>query len=351
MTAVLFLLAGDESRASTRYRVLNLLPLLTEAGIEYDTISAKKHNDTVPGPNSVGYGLVVLELFLRARRYDVLFLQKVPLPAPALRILTKLYDKIIYDFDDALYTAPQWEDRENQWGSLLDQTLHHSSTILTGNPVLSDYARQFSETVVCLPTTIPAQAYQAQRDQESDTDSEIVTLGWIGNPQNLQYLTSIEEPLETVLDTNALVELHVITAADPPTTPLRSRPEVTYKTWTLEDELDLLAAVDIGLRPLFDDKWTRGKGGYTSVVQMMALGIPVIVTPVGMVTNIVEHGHSGYHAESANDWVRYISELVEDKRKRTSFGQHAYEAVGEHKFWTEQRAAEWVSVFEDICSD
>jgi|AntDeeMinimDraft_6_1070357.scaffolds.fasta_scaffold00373_10 glycosyltransferase involved in cell wall biosynthesis len=348
---ILFVLAGDETRASTRYRVLNLLPALTEAGIKYETASANKYEDVIPGPDSIGYGLFTFELLLRAPQHDVLFLQKVPLPAPVLKVLSKAYDKIIYDFDDALYAAPEWEDRESQWKSFLNQTLQHSSVVLTGNPVLSDYARQFTDTVVCLPTTLPAEAYRAKRNQGSHSDADTVTLGWIGNPQNLHYLASIEATLEEILNANDAVEFHIITAGDLPTTPLQNHPDVTYKTWTLEDELDLLEAVDIGLRPLFDDEWTRGKGGYTSVVQMMALGIPVVVSPVGMITDIVEHSYSGYHANLLEEWTRYISELIEDEQKRTSFGEHAYEAVEKQRFWTDQRAEEWVNVFADLNSE
>ena len=348
---VLFVLSGGKHRASTRFRVFNLLSFLDRENINYKATSAKKYSNRLPGPDEFGYALFMCQLLARAPQYDIIFLQRVPLPSSYLVALKKLCKHIIYDFDDAVYTAPQWEDRENQWKSLLDQTLQHSSLVIAGSPTLADYARQYCNNVVCQPTPIPSEKYQTRKKTPELDSSDTVTLGWIGNPQNLHYLTSIEAPLEQILDANEGVKFHVITAGDLPTTPLQDRDDVIYKTWTLKDELDLLEDVDIGLRPLFDDEWTRGKGGYTSVVQMMALGIPVVVTPVGMLTDIVEHGHAGYHANSPEEWIHYVSELIEDEEKRASFGQHAYEAVEEQQFWTEQRAKEWVNVFVDLCSE
>ncbi|WP_390284723.1 glycosyltransferase family 4 protein [Haloarchaeobius amylolyticus] len=229
----------------------------------------------------------------------------------------------------------------------MDQTLQCSSQVIVGSPTLKNYARQHCDRVVCLPTPIPTDKYP-DRQQISETEpSETITLGWIGNPQNLHYLASITEPLAAILEQHD-TELHVITAGDLPVTPLRDHPDVTYQTWTLEDELDLLTEVDIGIRPLFDDEWTRGKGGYTSVVQKMALGIPVVATPVGMITEIIEHGHSGYHADSPEEWTRYVCELIEDEQKRREFGKNAHQAVEDQGFWTEQRAEEWVQLFEDL---
>jgi len=173
-----------------------------------------------------------------------------------------------------------------------------------------------------------------------------VTLGWIGNPQNLHYLASITDPLETVLDAHPEVTLHVITAGELPVTPLADREDVIYKEWSLEAELDLLAETDIGVRPLFDDEWTRGKGGYTSVVQTMALGIPVVVTPVAMLSDIAEHGVSGYHADSDDDWTGYLSTLIENSTRREQMGSEAHERVDELDFWHEQRGEEFARTFK-----
>ena len=345
---VLFVLAGDETRASTRYRVLNLLPALDDTCITYDCVCATKFEDSLPGPNFIGYSVFMIELLFRARNYDVIFLQKVPLPPLYLDILKCVCNDIVYDFDDAIYTSPAWEDGASKWKPLVDQTLANSSLVITGSPVLSEYARKFCHNVVSQPTALPADKYEDYGENVSNETSDTITLGWIGNPQNLHYLTSIEEPLRTVLEQFDQAELLIITAGDLPVTPLHDRLDVTYKEWSLDSELDLLAEVDIGLRPLFNDPWTRGKGGYTSVIQKMALGIPVVVTPVGMLSEIVEPGSVGYHANTDEEWVEALTTLIRDQKLREEMGSRAHERIDELNFWSEQRAEEFANVLTEL---
>lgn len=338
---ILFVVLGDETRASTRYRVFNLLPALDDADIEYDYLSVAELAASVPGPDLLGYLLTPLLMLTRARQYDAVFLQKVPLPSPFLWVLKTQCDTLIYDFDDAIYATPPWRDSTSSWEFLLKQTLSNCTLAITGSPVLSEYAEQFCDQTVCLPTALPAEKYKSARKQRQERkQSDGVTISWIGNPQNLHYLNSIAAPLETVLDSFAEVRLTVITAGDLPVTPLKRRSDVEYEEWSLNSELELLGEADIGIRPLFDDEWTRGKGGYTSVVQMMALEIPVVVTPVSMLSDIVEHGISGFHAESDEEWVRYLSELIEDTERRTQMGTEAYQRVDRLDFWAEERGAD-----------
>jgi glycosyltransferase involved in cell wall biosynthesis len=346
---ILFVVLGDESRASTRLRVLNLLPALESAGIEYDCISVAEFAENLPGPAALGYVTLPLLLLAKARKYDAVFLQKVPLPSLYLSLLKTQCDTLIYDFDDAIYAAPSWRDSSSKWEPLIAQTLSKSTLTITGSPVLSNYANQYCDQTVSLPTALPAEEYaDVRRERDRSETGETVTLGWIGNPQNLHYLDSITDPLEQILDTYPESRLMIITAGDLPVTPLKSRSDVIYREWSLESELDSLAEADIGIRPLFDDEWTRGKGGYTSAVQTMALGIPIVVTPVSMLSDIVEHGVSGFHAETDDEWVTYLSTLISDTTKRKQMGEQAFKRVDELNFWTDKRAQEFVDVLSDL---
>jgi len=345
---ILFVVLGDETRASTRYRVFNLLPALDESAIDYECFSIGAFADSIPGPAFLGYGLAPLVILSRARHYDAIFLQKVPLPSPFLSVLKTQCETHIYDFDDAIYATPPWKERPGIWNRLLIQTLSHSQLAITGSPALSDYAAQFCERTVCLPTALPADDYERAREQRDRGDADTVTIGWIGNPENLHYLASIAEPLADVLDAHSEAQLLVITAGDLPVTPLEHRADVTYREWTLDSELDSLSEADIGIRPLFDDEWTRGKGGYTSVVQTMALGIPVVVTPVSMLADIVEDGVSGLHAETDEEWIDSLSTLIDDGSRRLAMGENALDRVDELDFWTASRAEEFVDLLQSI---
>lgn len=348
---VLFLLAGDETTASTRYRVLELLPYLEEAGVECICLSPTRIADRIPGPDIIGYGVSLLLLVLRCWRYDAIYLQKIPLPTIYIHVLNWLVDVVIYDFDDALYTTPSWESgNESKWSYFLPGTLQSVTAVVTGNPVLAEYALQYSNRVYCLPTGIPAERYHD--NAHGNTDDDTVVIGWIGNPANLHYLNSIDRQLREVLDKHENVRLSVITSGDLPLVPLNDRrgKDVAYPGWSIKKELELLAEVDVAIRPLFDDEWTRAKGGFTSVVQTMALGIPVVVTPVTMLEDIIEHGESGFHAENGDDWIRYLDYLIKHPEQRLVMGTQAAKAIDREGLWSENRANKLIAILEKECS-
>lgn len=345
---VLFLLTGDETRASTRYRVLELLPYLQQAGIEYSCLSFKRFAERFPGPDVFGYGFTLLLLTLRCWQYDMVYIQKRPLPGIYIKVLTKIVGTIVYDFDDALYTNPRWEKERSTWASFLPSTLKSVTAVIAASPELKRYAKQYSDQVYCLPTAIPAEKYR--NPPAKNIHNEVVVIGWIGNPDNLHYLASIEKPLRSILDKHDNTKLSIITAGDIPVDPLngRHRNDVVYREWSLDKELEYLSEVDIAIRPLFYDEWTRAKGGFTSVVQCMALEIPVIVTPVGMLEVLVEHGISGFHAEEEEDWIRYIERLINDPECRMEMGKKAFDAVDGAGFWSEERAKQLIEIFKEL---
>lgn len=357
---VLFAVFGDETRGSTRYRVLNMLPYLRDAGHECNVISLVEPDD-VPGPRQVkklvfGLKLVkfALSLLVLAPRYDVVYLQKIPPTPTYIKILTIVANDVIYDFDDALHTTKPWEDDATpKWKSNLNATLGAVSLVATGSPTLSEYATQFNDRTRSLPTPMPREPYEEKlrelekQDGNPGNDDEQVILGWIGYPENLWYLTTVEDALQTVLDKYEHVQLHIITAGEMPVKPFADRDDVIYREWSLEKQIDYPAEADIGIRPLTDDEWTRSKN-FASVNQFMALGKPVVVTPVGMLNENVVHGDSGFHATTEEEWIEYLSILIEDPELRDEMGAHALQAVEDNRFWLDQRAEELIETIESL---
>ena len=368
---VLFVSAGDEERASSRLRVFNMFPYLEDAGIEPSSFDPIRFAERVPGPEMFGLALSLVLLGLKAPRYDVVYVQKIPLPRLYVKIL-RVFTPVVYDFDDALYTSPAWKDDDSKWKWLLDGSLEGASVVVAGSSILAEYAADHAEVVHSLPTALPRERYEAYdvagcqsgtspRDAEveevpPDEDSErraggtdeSITLVWIGNPENLRYLEARSNAIAKVLDRNESARLRVVTAGELPVEPLRYRADVAYREWSLEEELDLLATADVGIRPLFDDEWTRGKGGFTSVVQMMALGLPVVITPVSMLAELVVDGETGYHASTDEEWIADLERLIEDSDRRCAMGKAARNRIDESGFWTADRAAELVDIFQRL---
>lgn len=339
---VLFLASGGIKRASSRYRVYNVIPRLEEHG--YDCRVVVKPDDAfLPKAN------FALRFAVEAARCDILYIERVLLPTWYLNAISRLVDAVVYDFDDALYASPPGDHPVPGREQRLQSTLARATTTITGSPILSEYASDFTDSIECLPTAIPREPYEEHR-KTTYGDSTDVTLGWIGNPENLAYLATIEDVLREVLDEHDYLSLDIITAGDRSRTPLSDRigDDVFYRTWSLSDELSLLASTDIGIRPLVDDAWTRGKGGFTSVVQCMGLGLPVVVTPVGMLPSIVEHGQTGYHATSESEWRTYLTRLIEDTSRRREMGSAAYHSLEAKRFWLDQRVEDLVDVLEAV---
>lgn len=342
---VLFVVLDDEERASTRYRVLNFLPHLEEAGIDYDVVSIRDVRGEIFSSAHVTNVVSVLRTLLTAPFYDAVFVQKLLPPTIFTRLLGALSQDLVYDIDDALYASPKREE-DGDWTAQLNTMLRTASVVVSGGQIIADYAEQYADRVEIIGPSLPKEEYTGY-DRE---DGDEVVLGWIGNPENIRYLENVESVIGDVLDDYPSARLDIITSADPPATPLKERDDVAYRTWSLEKETDYLARTDIGIRPLIDDEWTRAKGGFLSVLQHLALGRPVVVTPVGELASIVQDGEWGYHATAPEDWHTHLSELIEDPETRREMGEKARESIEERGYWTHQRAEELIDLLQRVAN-
>lgn len=346
---ILFVVPGDSTNASTRYRILNILPYLEEEGFYCNVLSLEKIQAKVNGFSFLGKMIFAIYLLYLAPRYDIVYIHRLWFPSIYLKVFIALVDNYIYDFDDALYTSPRWKEVDDKRKERLNHMINQASLVVTGSQVLAEYASQFTDQVRCLPTSLPQKKYIDKRKEWKTAGTQPnITVGWIGNSPNLRYLATIENPLKCVLNNYEDVELLIITAKERALAPLEDRDDVTYRKWSLEKELDYLSRVDIVIRPLINDEWTRGKGGFTSVVQSMALGVPVVVTPVAILEDLVVHGESGFHATTDEEWVQYLSTLIEYPGKCAKMGDEAAETIHKEELWAEKRAEELIELFNRI---
>lgn len=320
---ILFLPQTGPLGPSSRYRVYQLLPHLT--GIEWEVS---------PAVDDALYQAVYWRgesklLALRAAwkrrqadlarlaQFDAVLVQKGVLPGLYLGWERRFAGKkpLIYDFDDAVWLA-------RQGGSLPVRLLHReravqevlrcAAAVIAGNDYLADYARRFNRNVTVIPTCVECARYP----QAADT----ALIGWIGSRTTLPYL----RPLQPVF-AKLGVRPRVIAAGDP----RKLGFPVEFRPWRLETELAELAQIGIGIAPLPDGPWERGKCG-VKVLQYMACGLPVVASPVGVHAQIVAHGVTGFLAGEPVEWEAYLRELMANAPLRRQMGQAGRALVQRH---------------------
>ncbi|MDB9235523.1 glycosyltransferase [Halorubrum ezzemoulense] len=158
-------------------------------------------------------------------------------------------------------------------------------------------------------------------------------IGWIGNSQNLYYFDQIDLDIKEILNQNG-IEFHIMTDNIQDVSRFDSVGSFRAEEWSMESEIDFLKKIDVGIRPLICDQWTIGKGGFTSIVQMMLSSIPVVASPVGMVPNIIKNRRNGFLATDEETWHEYIHKLLNKPAMRRKFGENARSSVIDDGFTT-----------------
>lgn len=245
-----------------------------------------------------------------------------------LLLLRKLTEaRMVFDFDDAVFLDSPRGTRA---------MCRAADAVLVATEYLARYARQFSKNVFVLPTSIDLALYQ--RPRNARTARGVPVVGWIGTPSNLGYLKPLMKPLQRLSRSNDFT-LTLIT--DPSKTRgLNLPPGIQLKIipWTLGDFIQRLATFDVGVCPLPDDEWTRGKSSY-KVLEYMALGIPPVASPIGGITDVITHGTDGLMATTQDEWHACLRNLIENPESRREMGRAARSTV-EKRFSMETTAAE-----------
>lgn len=323
---VLFLTKYSRAGASSRYRTFQFLPFFEEEGLDCeaaplfdDRYLAGKYRAGHAHPFDVAraLGRRLLQL-LRVRQFDLLVLEYELLPYfPAWieRLLARRGIRYTVDYDDALfhqYDQHRSELVRSVLGDKIATVMNGARLVTAGNDYLADYAVQAgAKWVEQVPTVVDLRKYQPSAKFDSDAP---VTIGWIGSPATAKYLDALAKPLALVCrETNARVRL---IGAGP-----TALPGVTVDrlAWDEATETKDIAGFDIGIMPLPDGPWERGKCGF-KLIQYMACGVPVVASPVGVNRRIVDPGIHGFLATNPQQWLQALSQLVRDPALRASMG-------------------------------
>ena len=250
------------------------------------------------------------------------------LPIWALKLLHSINNRIVYDWDDALFSPPPsnilTEKKIKNNRRKLNYILSNCVLAICGNRYLEEYAWQFSQKTALIPTSVSVDEKQLKQVKNSNDNS--INIGWIGRSENLIYLHSLRDVfLELEKQYGKMVRFKVV--CDKPLI-LDGVRNIDNIEWCLENELSDIRSFDIGIMPLPDNEWTRGKCAF-KLLQYMAAGVPCIGSPVGANNEVILHNQNGILAEGTTDWLQGFEELIEHPEKRKTFAQHANETISQ----------------------
>jgi glycosyltransferase involved in cell wall biosynthesis len=271
------------------------------------------------------YGVRTWERRALLRWADVVVLHQIKLSAIEARLMAALSRRRIFDVDDAIYVRKPrclgdpvhdsiWRRRKFQ------ATCRWVDVVAAGNDVLAGVARRAARDIVILPTSIDTSAYGAATASQADSP----TIAWIGSPENLIYLEMIRPALARLAARHPTLKMRVICSAFPDWPEIR----VERVPWSSQTEAAALAGAHIGVMPLTDDEWARGKCAF-KLLQYMAASLPCVASPVGANTEAVVDGVNGFHARDTDEWERNLERLIDSADLRARFGASGHAHVEE----------------------
>jgi glycosyltransferase involved in cell wall biosynthesis len=297
MKNVLFISKG-ESASSTRYRALQYFSYFIAAGWQ-------------PKHVTISGGIIaIVKTFIAAKNADVVVLLRKTFPYPILWILRKLSKKLIFDFDDAIFC--------NTDGSYsITRSSRFKTTVLTcdhvfaGNEYLATEARKFNSATTVIPTSVDTHKYNLQCEKDSD----YIQLVWIGSSSTRKYLEEILPFLEDAAQLVPNLQLKVIADFEL----FSERLQIKTIHWSEKTEAIELCKADIGLAPMPEDNWTKGKCAL-KVLQYMAAGLPVLSSQSGVNAYVIEDRVNGFLASSNTQWAEQISQMSKNKTTLLNMG-------------------------------
>jgi len=337
--------------ASSRLRFMQFMPWLEGAGITCqtqaffnDAMLATRYRAGRYGRTTLlaSYGERLKEMMGR-RKYDLVWIEKEALPWLPASLERAFLRKVPYalDYDDALFHNYDLHGSamvRRVLGRRIDHLMAGARLVTAGNEYLAQRARDAGASwVEVVPTVIDLDRYVPHQERRQDSDAPL-RIVWIGSPSTAAYLQLLAEPLKS-LSARFRFELRVIGAQIE-----LEGVDVKCEPWKESTEVEMIATCDIGIMPLKDSPWERGKCGY-KLIQYMACGLPVVASPVGANMQIVQEDRNGFLAGTSLDWENRLGALLADGSLRDAMGR-AGRARVESEYCVQQVAPRLASLLK-----
>ena len=337
MIRVAALTSGKNAPAS-RFRVRQHIPALKALGIHVDEyppfIDAYA---SVPLPVSAGtrsrlprpaFASAAWRLVKLATRvpgligsvsHQITWLEREILPG-RYTLESCLKGPVVLDIDDAIWlTAPH--GRES-----LERSAARAAVVVAGNTFIAEWFSSKAKRIEVLPTAVDTDLYIPEAGASRQPFPFVV--GWIGSSGNLPYLHAIEDALAAFLRARPASQMLVV-ADKPPHFQTIPAHQIHFVPWSAADEVRLIQSMDVGIMPLPDSEWTRGKCGF-KMLQYFSCGVLAVASPVGVNREILARGDIGIAANSAREWTDALVYLHDERQAAKQMGGRGRTAVEQH---------------------
>ena len=351
---ILFLPKYNYSGPSSRYRTHQFIPFFEERGITCDVNAffPDSHIEKInAGKRGAKLSIVwnILRRFniiLKARKYDLLIIEKEMIPyfPGVIEWIFKLLKiRYILDYDDAIFHNYDKNGKSyiRFFLSLkMPNIMSNAAHIITGSTYLYKYAKQFTDEVIKIPTVIDINKYSAK----DFTNNNDFVIGWVGSYYTSQYVVDLFPALDKfTAKYNVKIRLMGFNKA---LLPISLKDRVEIIEWNEKTEVEEIAKFTVGIAPLHNTPFARGKCAFKSV-QYLACGIPFVTSPIEANAETVAHDVNGFHAKTNDEWFKYLEYFYLNRDKVIEFGMRNRKVV-EERYTIQSQLPVYVELFNQL---
>lgn len=356
---ILFIAAHRKNRApGQRFRFEQYYDYLEKNGFQcvHSNFISDKEDEYLykRGKYLQKFGILLKAIFIRlkdvsrANEFDIIFIHRDALLLGSTyfeKQFRKSKAKLIYDFDDSIWLGDTSDaNKKLGWLKYPGKTakiISISDMVFAGNKYLANYASYYNNNVKIVPTTIDTDEYK--RDPNVKHDEGKVCIGWTGSITTIKHFEFAIPILKKLKEKYGnRIAIKVIGDKNYANEEL----DIKGQGWSKENEISELSSFDIGIMPLPDDEWTKGKCGLKGL-QYMALEIPAIMSPVGVNTEIIKDGVNGFLADKEAEWVEKISFLIDNEKERKEIGKEARKTILE-QYSKDSQKVKYLGYYNDL---
>jgi len=355
---ILFIVPHRPGRSpGQRFRFEQYLDFLEQNNFNYEISHIIDEQDDALFYNKGKYlqkFLILLKSFQRrlkdvrrAENFDIIFIYRDALMIGLTyfeKQFRKSKAKMILDFDDAIWLPDVSQGNASlRWLKRTSKTaviIRLADCIFVGNSFLADYAKKYNPNVKIIYTTIDTDYYQKRIVSKPANN---ICIGWTGSTTTMKHL-ELAVPFLKKIKAKYGEKVYFKVISDVPFK--NNELDFEFCKWNKDTEIEDLSYFDIGIMPLPDDEWSKGKCGFKGL-QYMALKIPAVMSDIGMNTEIISHGVNGFIAATNEEWIAKLSLLIESKELREKLGKAGRKTV-EEKYSFESQKQKYINYIKDV---
>ena len=340
---LLVVAGGTRRTASTRHRLWNYRPLLESDGV-------------VPEWLEYGGGLIANRakaawervrflhgLLAKGQGPDVVLVQKVLPPLPIVRRWKASGARVVYDFDDALFTRSLLGETPAQAArrkARFDAVLRESTVVMAGSPPLAEYACTQADHVEVFYPSLRRSLFEGRKP--APLRDGTVRVGWVGHELSLGYLESLVPVLEEAFTRHRSARLVVCSSRRPELAGEVGR-RLDFVPWSEQAEMGAAFSFDLAVSPLDPEPWSRARGGRVSVLLSMAAGVPLVASPGGGLEELAAADDAVLFADDPGAWLDQLDRLLGSREERETVGRAARRVIDRH-IWADVQYPRWREV-------